>query len=111
MPLARVPDNSSVTSLVFATGGGVCVSAVPLPPRDDRIERGDGPWGSTILAHRGRQAMASCIILANFTEQGIRNVKDSPKREDAFRKLCEKLGAKVKDARTQAGRTFSSGES
>ena len=37
--------------------------------------------------------MPTYIVLGNFTDQGIRNVKDSPKREDAFRKLCEKVGA------------------
>jgi uncharacterized protein with GYD domain len=44
------------------------------------------------------------IILGNLTDQGIRNIKDSPKREDAFRKLCEKMGAKVKDAYRTMGR-------
>ena len=48
--------------------------------------------------------MATYIILANFTDQGIRNVKDSPKREDAFRKLCEKMGARVKEAYRTMGR-------
>ena len=48
--------------------------------------------------------MATYIILGNFTDQGIRNIKDSPKREDAFRKLCEKMGAKVKDAYRTMGR-------
>jgi uncharacterized protein with GYD domain len=41
--------------------------------------------------------MPTYIVLGNYTDQGIRNVKDSPKREDAFRKLCEKVGAQVKD--------------
>jgi uncharacterized protein with GYD domain len=48
--------------------------------------------------------MPTYIILGNLTDQGIRNVKDSPKREDAFRKLCEKMGAKVKDAYRTMGR-------
>jgi uncharacterized protein with GYD domain len=48
--------------------------------------------------------MATYIILGKFTEQGIRSIKDSPKREDAFRKLCEKVGAKVKDAYRTMGR-------
>lgn len=41
--------------------------------------------------------MATYIILANFTDQGVRNIKDSPKRAEAFQQLCEKVGAKVKD--------------
>jgi uncharacterized protein with GYD domain len=41
--------------------------------------------------------MPTYIILGKFTDQGIRNIKDSPKRENAFRNLCEKMGAHVKD--------------
>ena len=37
------------------------------------------------------------IVLANFTEQGIRNVKDSPQRADAFKEMAKKTGATVKD--------------
>jgi uncharacterized protein with GYD domain len=48
--------------------------------------------------------MPTYIILGNLTDQGIRSIKDSPKREDAFRKLCEKMGAKVKDAYRTMGR-------
>ncbi len=48
--------------------------------------------------------MPTYIILANFTDQGIRNIKDSPKREDAFLKLCEKVGARVKDVYRTMGR-------
>jgi uncharacterized protein with GYD domain len=48
--------------------------------------------------------MPTYIILAQFTDQGIRNIKDSPKREEAFRKLCEKVGAQVKDAYRTMGR-------
>jgi uncharacterized protein with GYD domain len=41
--------------------------------------------------------MALYIVLANFTEQGIRNVKDSPKRAEAFKDMAKKCGATVKD--------------
>ncbi len=41
--------------------------------------------------------MALYIVLANFTEQGIRNVKDSPKRAEAFESMAKKCGATVKD--------------
>lgn len=41
--------------------------------------------------------MATYVILANFTEQGIRNVKDSPKRADAFKDMARKCGATVKE--------------
>jgi uncharacterized protein with GYD domain len=40
--------------------------------------------------------MAAYIMLTNWTEQGIRNVKDSPSRLDAARQLCKKHGAEMK---------------
>ena len=48
--------------------------------------------------------MPTYIILGHFTDQGIHSIKDSPKREEAFRKLCEKVGAKVKEAYRTMGR-------
>jgi uncharacterized protein with GYD domain len=41
--------------------------------------------------------MATYIILANFTEQGIRNVKDTTKRADAFKNMAQKAGVTVKE--------------
>jgi uncharacterized protein with GYD domain len=41
--------------------------------------------------------MALYIVLASFTEQGIRNIKDSPKRAEAFKDMAKKCGATVKD--------------
>ena len=41
--------------------------------------------------------MATYIVLANFTDQGIRNVKDSPKRADAYKAMAKKAGVTVKD--------------
>jgi uncharacterized protein with GYD domain len=41
--------------------------------------------------------MATFISLLNFTDQGIRNVKDSPDRYEAFRAMAEQLGVRVKD--------------
>ena len=40
--------------------------------------------------------MATFIALINFTDQGIRNVKDSPKRFDVATKLAKSFGLKVK---------------
>jgi uncharacterized protein with GYD domain len=48
--------------------------------------------------------MPTYIILGNFTDQGMRNIKDSPKRERAFRDLCETAGAHVKEAYRTMGR-------
>jgi uncharacterized protein with GYD domain len=41
--------------------------------------------------------MATYVVLANFTNQGVRNAKDSPKRADAFKEMAKKCGATVKD--------------
>ena len=40
--------------------------------------------------------MATYISLISFTDQGIRNVKQSPERAQAFRDMVEKAGATVK---------------
>lgn len=48
--------------------------------------------------------MPTYIVLAHLTDQGIRNIKDSPKREEAFRNLCDKVGAGVKDVYRTMGR-------
>ncbi|HJU59832.1 MAG TPA: GYD domain-containing protein [Nitrososphaeraceae archaeon] len=39
--------------------------------------------------------MPNYIILYNWTEQGIRNVKDVPKRIENFKSELEKVGAKL----------------
>lgn len=39
--------------------------------------------------------MALYVTLSNFTEQGIKAIKDSPKRAEAFRQIAAKHGVKV----------------
>ena len=41
--------------------------------------------------------MATFIVLGSFTDQGIRGIKDSPKRADAFKAMAQMAGCKVKD--------------
>jgi uncharacterized protein with GYD domain len=41
--------------------------------------------------------MATYISLVNFTEKGVREINDTVKRSDAFKKLAKKLGATVKE--------------
>jgi uncharacterized protein with GYD domain len=41
--------------------------------------------------------MALYIVLNSFTEQGIRNVKDTTKRAEAFKNKAKKCGATVKE--------------
>ena len=39
--------------------------------------------------------MSHYVIQGNFTDQGIKNIKDSPKRAEAFKSEVEKKGGKV----------------
>ena len=41
--------------------------------------------------------MATYILLSNFTDQGIRSVKETTKRAEAFKEKVQKLGANIKD--------------
>ena len=41
--------------------------------------------------------MASFVVLVNFTDQGIRNVKDTLVRAEAFKELARAAGVTVKD--------------
>ena len=45
----------------------------------------------------GRERWQPNIVLASFTDQGIRKVKDLPKRADAFKNMAKKCGASVKE--------------
>ncbi|MGO4682660.1 GYD domain-containing protein [Hyphomicrobium sp. 2TAF46] len=48
--------------------------------------------------------MATYIAFGNFTEQGIRNAKDSPKRKEEFKEMAKQLGVTVKDVYWTLGR-------
>jgi uncharacterized protein with GYD domain len=48
--------------------------------------------------------MVTYIVLAKFTDQGIRNAKESPKRADAFKQLAKTVGVTVKDLFWTQGR-------
>jgi uncharacterized protein with GYD domain len=48
--------------------------------------------------------MSTYVVLGTWTDQGIRNVKETPKRENTFRELCEKFDARVKDVYRTMGR-------
>ena len=41
--------------------------------------------------------MAHYVVLASFTDQGIKTVKDTTKRAKAFRDLAKGMGAQIKD--------------
>ena len=48
--------------------------------------------------------MATYIVLANFTEHGIRSVQDTTRRADAFKALAKTFGISVKDIYWTLGR-------
>ena len=41
--------------------------------------------------------MAITVSLVNFTDQGMRNIKESPQRARAFRELCRQQGVQVRE--------------
>jgi uncharacterized protein with GYD domain len=41
--------------------------------------------------------MPTYIVLGNFTDQGIRNIKDTTKRASAVKEAAKKVGASVKN--------------
>jgi uncharacterized protein with GYD domain len=41
--------------------------------------------------------MATFIMVGNFTDQGIRNVKQTTKRAEAFKAMAQKAGVTVKE--------------
>ena len=43
--------------------------------------------------------MPTFIIMMNWTEQGIRNVKDAPKRAAAAKEMAKKVGVEIKQTR------------
>jgi len=48
--------------------------------------------------------MVAYVVLGNFTDQGIRNAKESPKRADAFRAMAKTFGVTVKEILWTQGR-------
>jgi uncharacterized protein with GYD domain len=49
-------------------------------------------------------AMATYVILATFTDQGLKTAKDSPKRAEAFKQMAKTFGVTVKDIFWTQGR-------
>jgi uncharacterized protein with GYD domain len=47
--------------------------------------------------------MATYLMLLNWTDQGIRNIKESPKRLDAAKKLAKDLGGEIKTVHMTQG--------
>ncbi len=41
--------------------------------------------------------MATFVVLASFSDQGVKNVKQTIERADAFKQMATKAGATIKD--------------
>ncbi len=41
--------------------------------------------------------MITYVVLVNFTDQGIRNAKETVKRADAFKEMAKKFGVNVRE--------------
>jgi len=48
--------------------------------------------------------MATFVVLGGFTDQGIRNVKETVGRAEVFKKMAKKTGVTVKDMYWTIGR-------
>jgi len=48
--------------------------------------------------------MITYVVLATFTDQGVKNAKDSPKRAEAFKQMAQTFGVTVKDIFWTQGR-------
>src|ERR1700740_597633 len=48
--------------------------------------------------------MAAYVVLATFTDQGIKTAKDSPKRAEAFKEMAKTFGGTVKEIFWTQGR-------
>jgi uncharacterized protein with GYD domain len=48
--------------------------------------------------------MATYVVLGNFTDQGIRNAKESPKRAEAFKAMANTFGVTVREILWTQGR-------
>ena len=44
------------------------------------------------------------VVLATFTDQGVKNAKDSPRRAEAFKQMAKTFGVTVKDIFWTQGR-------
>ena len=68
-----------------------------------KLIRAGGPVGysrrsrSIVGPVREGNAMATFVILYKYTEQGIKNIKEAPKRVEAAKKTAAKAGLTVKE--------------
>jgi len=54
-------------------------------------------WRASAARNQMENSMPRFILSLNWTEQGIRSVKDAPKRAQASRELAKKVGVEIKE--------------
>jgi uncharacterized protein with GYD domain len=75
--------------------GGRKKAGNPCLPK--RVRRSPRASGGNTRSNREDVAMPNYIVLGTFTDQGIRNIKDGPKRADAVAAMAKKAGAALKE--------------
>ena len=70
------------------------------------VSSSEALWGPGYHVNQqpGRMTVATYVVLANFTDQGVKNAKDSPKRAEAFKQMAKTFGVTVKDIFWTQGR-------
>ena len=48
--------------------------------------------------------MSAYVLLCNYTDQGVRSIKDAPKRRAAAREIGKSLGVEIKSAHLALGK-------
>jgi uncharacterized protein with GYD domain len=72
-----------------AAADGLHVRVRPDDRREDQRPSG-------IRRTVGRYGMPAYVVLVNWTEQGVRQIKDSAKRLDAAKKALKDMGGEIK---------------
>jgi len=97
--LRKVACHAGRIITIVALTTATAVPAATVPATSVRGCAPTASRGASLINHGGRSAgarhMATYIVLGQFTDQGIRNIKDTTKRAEAVKALGKKVGASV----------------
>jgi uncharacterized protein with GYD domain len=62
-----------------------------------------GVGGDNFLSNHTEDQMPTFILSLNWTDEGIRKVKDAPKRDKAAKELAKKVGLEIKHVYLTSG--------
>jgi uncharacterized protein with GYD domain len=80
------------------------VSRKPDALEVERQARGQPSLSEKLSAPQGKdKPMPTYLVLGKYTAQGLQNIKDVPKRAQAFREAAKKVGVTVKELLWLAG--------